>query len=380
MSRRQPPSANRSRLGAVAVLVSAATTLLGLVAAAPASASPISPIGNAFVWANDPTAASYTPSGTYQYNSSAPFQTVNTISHTGTGSYTVYLPGLGSPSGTVLVNAYGFTTNSCKVASWGPSGTSQAISVRCFTVGGQLADTQFTLSYTNWIGGGSDIGYVWANQPTSASYTPATNYQGNSSGAVNTITRSGTGWYQVRLPNLGQSAGHVQVTAYGYGSERCKVTGWGPSGADQLVGVRCFTATGSPVDTLFTLTYVRDTNILGNNPVCCSSDGYPTAYVWAHNPTAASYVPSSLYQYSDFGARDKITINRLGTGYYAVTDSYVDFSAGNVQVTAYGTGSEFCHVAYWTASDGVRVLCYDTWGNPVDTLYDASYTAGFVIG
>jgi hypothetical protein len=368
------------RRAVIALFLAAAAVLLNLVAGAPAGAAPIAPIGNAFVWAHDPTAASYTPSATYQFNSTQPWQAVNTISRTGTGSYTVFLPNLGSPSGTVLVNAYGFTANSCKVASWGPSGTSQAVNVRCFNPAGQLADTQYTLSYNNWIGGGSDIGYVWANEPTSASYLPSPTYQANSSGATNRITRSDTGTYQVFLPNLGQSAGHVQVTAYGYGSERCKVTGWGPSGTDQFVGVRCFTTTGALADTFFTLTYVRDTNILGNNPVCCTPDGYPTAYVWAHDPTSASYVPSSLYQFSDFGARDKVTAGRLGTGYYAVHDSYVTFSEGDVQVTAYGYGSEYCHVAYWNPTDGIRVLCYDAAGNPVDTLYDASYTAGFVIG
>jgi hypothetical protein len=389
MNERHPArSAVRRRLAghtrwsgaALTLLAAASVALVSLAGAAPASAAPSGPLGNAFVWANDPTAASYTPSATYQYNSTAEFQTVNTINRTGTGSYTVLLPNLGTPSGTVLVNAYGFTANSCKVASWGPSGTTQTINVRCFNPAGQLADTQFSLSYNNWVGGGSDIGYVWANQPTSASYTPATNYQGNSSGADNQVTRWATGSYQVWLPNLGQSAGHVEVTAYGYGSERCKVTGWGPSGTTQVVGVACFTTTGVPVDTLFTLTYVRDTNILGNNPVCCEPDGFPTAYVWAHDPTSASYVPSSTYQFSDFGARDQISVNRLSTGYYAVHDGYVTFSAGNVQVTAYGSGSEYCHVAYWTPTDGIRVLCYDASGNPVDTLYDASYTAGFVIG
>lgn len=374
--------AGRVRLGsaAAALLVAVSVVLVNLAGAGSANAAPSGRLGNAFVWANDPTAASYTPSSTYQHNSTVEFQDVNTINRTDTGSYTVLLPNLGTPSGTVLVNAYGFTANSCKVAGWGPSGSTQTINVRCFNPAGQLADTLFSLSYNNWVGGGSDIGYVWANQPTSESYVPATNYQGNSSGADNQISRLDTGSYQVWLPNLGQSAGHVQVTAYGYGSERCKVTGWGPSGTTQVVGVACFTTTGAPVDTFFTLTYVRDTNILGNNPVCCPPDGYPTAYVWAHDPTSASYVPTSAYQFSDFGARDQVSINRLGVGDYAVHDGYVTFSEGNVQVTAYGYGSEYCHVAYWNPTDGIRVLCYDANGNPVDTLYDASYTARRVIG
>jgi hypothetical protein len=363
-----------------ALLVAASAALVNLVVATPASAAPIAPIGNAFVWADQPTNPNYVPAAQYQMNSSRLFQAINSITRTGVGSYTVWLPNLGSPSGTVLVNAYGFTSNTCKVVNWGPSGTTQTVNVRCFTNAGALADTLFTMSYTNFVTGGRDIGYVWADQPTAAGYIPFSSYQGNSSGAVNAITRSNVGTYTVRLPNLGQTAGHVQVTAYGPGSERCKTSGWGPSGADQFIGVRCFNIFGAPVDTRFTLTYVRDTNVLGNSNICCESDGYPTMYAWANDPFSASYVPSTFYQFSDFETHDKVVINRLGVGQYAVHDEFVNFNDGNVQVTAYGSGSEQCHVYFWNDSAGVNVLCFNSAGALADTLFDVSFTSGFVIG
>jgi len=121
--------------------------------------------------------------------------------------------------------------------------------------------------------------------------------------------------YLVKLPNLGRSAGHVQVTAYGPGPERCKVVSWGPNGTEQDIRVLCNTSNGTPVDTKFTLTYVRDGKVLGDS-ICCQPDGNPTAYAWADRPTAASYTPNPLYQFTGFA--QQITISRLATGSYAV--------------------------------------------------------------
>lgn len=363
---------------AACALVVAAATAVGLGAGAPASAAPVAPFGSGYVWADQPSAESYTPHGDYQYNSTQPWSAVNTVTRQGVGSYTVLLPNLGSASGTVLVTAYGGSANACKVVGWGPSGSTQTILVRCFDPAGQLADTRFTASYTNTVGA-AVIGFVWADQPTSASYVPANSYQGNSTGATNRVTRWGVGGYQVWMPNLGGSGGHVQVTAYGTGSERCKVGGWGPSGTDQVVSVRCFTAAGAPVDTRFTATFVRDATIFGAGWTCCQPDGIPTAYVWANEPTSASYVPSTAYQYSNSRARDAISITRLGTGAYAIQHRFMRFTAGNVQVTAYGGGSEHCNVAFWNAA-GIQVRCFDAGGSPADALFTASYGDRFVIG
>ncbi len=100
------------------------------------------------------------------------------------------------------------------------------------------------------------IGYVWANEPTSNSYTPSTIYSYNRSGGDIQITKSATGAYSVRFAGLGggaQAGGNVQVTAYGQGNESCKVAGWASGGPDFTVLVRCFTGGGSPVDTRYTV-------------------------------------------------------------------------------------------------------------------------------
>jgi hypothetical protein len=358
------------------VLIAAAATMVVLTVPATARAAPSGPRGSAFVWANQPSSANYLPSPAYQWNSRHSFTAVNTITRSGVGSYTVRLPDLGAVSGTVLVTAYGPTANNCKVLSWGPSGTAQLVNIRCFTATGVLADTRFTMSYANQTGVvGSDLAYVWADQPTAASYVPSQPYQANSSSATNRIQRLGTGSYLVKLPNLGRSAGHVQVTAYGPGPERCKVVSWGPIGTEQDIKVLCNTRNGTPVDTRFTLTYVRNGNVLGE-PVCCQPDGNPTDYAWANQPTAASYTPSPLYQFSI--PAQQITISRLTTGSYAVHVPDT-LNNGNVQVTAYGSNSAQCKVNFWTPAAGIRVLCFRS-GSPIDTRFDVSFVGPFVIG
>jgi hypothetical protein len=333
----------------------------------------------AYLWANQPTAASYTPNLFYQLNSSG---ATNTVVRTGVGAYIASLPNLGAwipAAGIVHVTAYGVGTETCKVAGWGPNGSTEQVYVQCFTRTGVPVDTYFTLTYARPISVAGPMAFLWANQPTAASYTPNLFYQFNSSGAANTVVRTGVGAYIASLPNLGAATGHVQVTAYGTGSERCKVANWSPSGSTQQVNVRCFTSTGTPVDTLFTMTYVDDINLIGGASLFgaggTGAPGPTGAYVWANQPTTASYAPALSYQWNDFGGTN--TITRSGVGLYSVQFAGQTLSEGDVQVTAYGYGSEYCKVAYWTQGAGVQVRCFSSAGVPVDTYFTVTFLSWF---
>src|SRR5438270_61729 len=129
-------------------------------------------------------------------------------------------------------------------------------------------------------------GYVWADNPTSASYTPSTIYSFNSSGGGITISRSGVGAYVVNFSGIGGSGsagGNVLVTAYGGGSETCKVVSWNSGGADFIVNVRCFNSAGGAVDTRYAARVVWNSPAFGKH-----------GYAWADNPTSASYTPSTM--------------------------------------------------------------------------------------
>lgn len=341
------------------------TTLVlagGVAALTPSTAQAAPSLGRAFVWAHSPNAAlntPYTPSAAYSQNSTG---ATNTVVRTGTGQYTVRMPNLGRVGGVVHVTAYGANANSCSVYYWAPVGDRLDAHVRCLTPTGLRVNAPFTASFVNTAGLGGRFAYVWANQPTTAAYTPSTSYQFNSAGATNTITRSGVGRYTVRIPSIGSAAGHVQVTAYGDVRARCKVVNWYLSGTAQLINVRCFTLGGALQDNRYTLTYVRGTGIQRTTPA---------AYAWANQPATAAYNPAASYSYNSTGVENRIS--RVGVGTYRFWPSGMPLGNGNVQVSAYGADSRHCKVDYWTPRTGVQVRCYTAAGALSDAYYDVAF-------
>jgi hypothetical protein len=213
-----------------------------------------------YVYAEKPLAASYAPWSDYRFNST---DITNLVKRNGTGDYTVSMPGLGvAPAGHVKVTAFGTDANNCKVGNtWQENAGERRINVRCFTAAGDPANTPYTVTYVNNVGvlaiPGADSAYVAADQPSAASYTPALQYQFNSTGATNTITRSATGTYKVHLPGLAANNGDIQVTGYGSDPNRCKVTGRGTTGSELTVDILCLTPAGDPVDTNYTASFTR---------------------------------------------------------------------------------------------------------------------------
>lgn len=316
----------------------------------------------AYVWANQPSSASYTPSSLYSANSAG---LTNTITRSGVGSYAVHFPGM-AQGGTVDVTSYSNTGN-CHVGSWFRDSVGQNVSVYCYAPGGAAQDSYFTASFTAPAGSPGTIGYVWANLPTSASYTPSSLYQFNSTGANNTITRSGVGVYQVQLPGLGSYAGTVKVTAYGSGSQSCSVTQWGSGTTVQNVNVACVNAAGAPVDAYFTATYTNALAFTGRA-------GAANAYLWANQPSSASYTPSASYSYNSTGGTN--TITRSAPGTYTLSLPNLGGSNGDVQVTGYGAATQ-CRVLNWYPSGTTQLVnigCTNMAGTATDSYFQAAFT------
>jgi hypothetical protein len=209
---------------------------------------------------------SFTENAEWQYNSTG---ALNSMVRTGTGAYTMTMPGQNFSGGTVEVTALGgggVQVTNCKVGSWSVSGANLIVNVRCFAPNGAPANSQFSVKAAKrWPEGGQQYFYVRANNPTATDYTPTLSTQqgwmnaflgdGEYTGPA-TIHRNGTGSYRVRLPLMNPYYSTVKVTAYGTTSGHCKVLDWyyGP-GEETDVEVRCFTAAGSPANMQFTLTY-----------------------------------------------------------------------------------------------------------------------------
>ncbi|MBP2322998.1 hypothetical protein JOF56_003383 [Kibdelosporangium banguiense] len=161
----------------------------------------------------------------------------------GTGEWKVWLPMSGPPdeSGNFQATAVNDKPARCKISEWYPGASGQTVVVRCYDYNSKPFDTGWTLSYNRErpvvgaIGPPKLFGYVWVN-PALPSQT---NY--NSLGAVNTVF-FGPGQYLVTFPKVGMLEDHVQVTAFGKGSEHCGLEDlWGTSGGNAVVrNVNCF--------------------------------------------------------------------------------------------------------------------------------------------
>jgi hypothetical protein len=217
-------------------------------------------------------------------------------------------------------------------------------------------------------------GYVWASQPANPNYVAATGYEYNSAGGSITITRSGAGVYQVRFSGMAGAGGVAHASAYG-SSSICTVASWVQSGGDELVNVRCFTAAGVPADTRF-IASVTNRN-----------DGAARGYLWNSDstPPAGGYVPLAQYAFDSTG--EQIMVFPDGVGGYAVElnafgqDIGGAWMSGALRVTAYGTAAVTCQAldpALFADPEVLRVHCYDTSGNAVNSRFALSYTRGVV--
>ena len=348
-------------VGAASAAVAALATLVAMSSARAASLEQV-----AWAVADQPTTASYTPS--VRYNSTG--GTV-TVTHSSTGKYAVTLTGFDKGDhDDMQVTALG-TTGYCNSAGWS-SGKSPDLGVDCYAPGGILTDMPFTILYQKRSGStgsaAKGVAFLWANEPTGASYTPEKAYQYNSTGGTNTVTRSAMGTYTAHLPGLTKSGGHVQVTAYGSASGRCVVKSWKASGSGTNVQIACVDATGNPADEDYDLAYSIgmtmgqvDTNT-------------PGLYVLAGKSTARQYTVSAPDAFNGFGGPTKIKISRTDTGEYSVTLPSGTHKSLVAFVTGYDSGNEFCNVGSIAASK-VTVSCFEADGTPADNDFDLTVQA-----
>ena len=322
----------------------------------------------AWVWADQPTSASYTPETNYQYNSAG--GTIQ-ISRSSTGVYRVDFRGLGTLGGVCHAVAYNGNHYS-QIVGWGRGGGGQRITVACYNRTGQLIDGQFVLLFYKESRGSTwSNAYLLANGPRLETYTPDS--QWNSKGRFNTVRRLNVGHYQVTLPGINVSGGTVLVTAHGLMPGRCKVGEWRTAGNDTVVNVYCFDFAGNPINLPFTLSFMSDVG-LGSR---FSEDQHYGGYVWANEPTSPAYTPSRTYQLNTNGSSIN-TITRSSIGDYTVNmPGLAPDNRSAALAVAYGSGSEYCSVRGWR-SDGrggtnVFVKCFNSSGNSVDSQFTLVY-------
>jgi hypothetical protein len=328
----------------------------------------------AYVWGNKPSVTNYTPKRVNSFNSSG--QRIH-IHRSNTGKYQVTFFGLGSfaGQGTVDVTAEGLMPEQCNVVRWGPdsTGANLQVNVACWTVAGAPLDSPFMAAFTS---GGSTTGttdFVWANNPTAHTYTPAASFQFNSSGGTNTIQRLAAGQYEVFLPGPVVADGSVKVTAYGTNANFCQVGQWVAAPPGQNVFVDCFNTAGTPVNNRFTMTFTASDDLLGDG---ASFSGY----LWGNDPTSSTYTPDAQYQFDTAGTSAIVTKLVPNPGeWQASWPNEADGDQGDQQGTAYGSTPAHCIIDGPIGINGNEagdVFCFDTNGNLLDTLYTTQWMVG----
>ncbi len=348
-----------------------------------------------WVWNSNPFAVgTYTPDTSYSFNSANTFANYNTITHNGTGSYTVHFlfAGSGRAAGNVEIGGYG-GANVCSSTGWGPSGSSNVdVGVLCQDLSGNNVDSGFTALYQErgFTIGRAKFGYVWAGLPTTDSYVAPVNYSFNSAGGTNTIMRNAQGIYTVLLPQLAGldgpgakgEAGSVLVTGFG-GGTLCVTNSTLSLITDELIGVTCKSLTTNKyVDSIFNLSYSFGAPMGSGGDVAAGTSAMLGAYVKNTKPTASgSYVPQSAVSKSTIGT-GKPQITHSGTGQYAVSlPGASPYRTSMAMVTINGSPStvpggnhQTCNVRNWNpTSSTIYVDCYDGFGALEDHEFDLTY-------
>lgn len=201
-----------------------------------------------FAFANQPTATDYAPAGAGSWNPTG----ATRVFRDGVGRYRVVFQGFGARfptnGGHVQVNATGTAKTHCKSVEQGTRPDFQVL-VWCFTPAGAPADAKFAVLVTPPA---AHLAYAWANQSTTASYTPDPTYSWNPVGGSVTVTRNGVGSYFIKWTGIEaeiRDGGGVQVTAYDPLEAQCIVSAWQENGA----AIRCLGPNGLPVDAVYSV-------------------------------------------------------------------------------------------------------------------------------
>lgn len=217
--------------------------------------------GLGYAWANQPTAASYSPAAAYSHNAA---NEATMIQRHGPGSYDVTFKGLGgsaSAGGHVQVTAYGSTAQ-CQVHHWASSGDDFRARIGCQSANGKPSDTRYTVLVRAPDRPHPRYSYLWADKPTTQHYIPNTSYSHSAVAAAVEIDRLGVGYYRATFRDHGDArfaGGHVQVSSYGTTLSRCESAGWSSVGSDARVWVRCYGSSAAAIDTRFTLLFADRT-------------------------------------------------------------------------------------------------------------------------
>lgn len=183
-----------------------------------------------------------------------------------------------------------------------------------------------------------------------------------------------------------RSAGHVQVSARGNDSAHCVIRSWSPpvalSPRNIEIRVACLNSRGLPASPYhqYHVLFLADADVFD------SSEGNGVSWVLADRPTTPVYRPEALFSVNPFRAPNQVVrrdIGRYSVLFPGMAERVGSWSSrggrfGNVQISAYGSGSHHCKVERWVrvapapnVDLWVDVACFNGTGGRIDAAFTA---------
>ncbi|MEO8369596.1 MAG: hypothetical protein ABI806_10370 [Candidatus Solibacter sp.] len=213
---------------------------------------------------------------------------------------------------------------------------------------------------------------AWVSAAPDGTLDPSHSF--NSSGAINTVSRTSAGQYVITYPGVGNGSGgmtHVTSTST---TVRCKSQTYTSNGADISQQIACRDLTGTAADSGFNALFYRESR--------ASATAWFDAYFWNdQNTPATDYVPPANWSWNSRGAG--ITLNRTGTGLYTATLAGFTLppNGGSVLVTASGFDTAYCNPIAWSGAPlAINIGCYSPAGAPMDTHFLVSFFTDVAFG
>ncbi|RJQ80770.1 hypothetical protein D5S17_06945 [Pseudonocardiaceae bacterium YIM PH 21723] len=250
---------------------------------------------------------------------------------TGTGRYSVKLPGLAGKAGAAHAElgagSGGAQAGSCQVGGTHDTGGDLTVDVVCFDGTGQPRNMPFVAAFS-----GANSGVT-------------VRYRGGSASGNTTVNRLGPGRYSVTLPGNG----YAKITPVGDSARWCRVTETpGPT----KVTVACVTPGGAAADGDWNLSYSQGSGV-------------------QHDPgTPGAYLVTGGGSWSSTGESPQVT--HTGPGAYRIEYEAVGHSPDAVLVNAVSGEARYCRNQNWNSTEKpgqvrIEVLCFDGAGRPADS-------------
>ncbi|GAA1153833.1 hypothetical protein [Nocardioides aquiterrae] len=94
--------------------------------------------------------------------------------------------------------------------------------------------------------------------------------------------------------------------------------------------------------------------------------GVVRAYAWNNSAAADATLTNNGYTYNRSGG--EVTVVHNSAGNYTITFDGLNLGGGNVVVSGYGGGANWCKVSSW-GSSSIGVLCFNSAGAATDSLW-----------